>query len=93
MTSSQAAYRAGEIVSEIDHRFGPLTPACLGNCSRLPTRLPVLLRHIWQQALQDAAVVELLDGFDPPAVPPSVADQCVFWLGYYHQRTARDLPA
>jgi len=49
MTPAQAAYRAGCIVSEVEARYAGkrrLSPACLGNCSRLPAKIPVFLRHL-----------------------------------------------
>lgn len=92
MTPTQTAYRAGEIVAEIDARFG-LTPAALNNAAVMPDKLPTVLRHVWRKAAAVPEVAALLDGFDPPAEPCPPAAQALFWLGYYHQRAARELPA
>lgn len=92
MTPHQAAYRAGAIVAEIDARFG-LTTAAVNNACSLPTRLPVVLRHVWKKAAAVPEVAALLDGFDPPGAVYAAAEQGSFWLGFYHQKAARDLPA
>jgi len=95
MTPEQAAYRAGCIVSEAEHRFGGdgrFSPTLLSNLSDRPAHLPVLLRHVWPKVLKDATCAALLDGFDPPAGPLPVAAQGSFWVGYYHQMAARRLP-
>jgi len=95
MTPAQAAYRAGCIVSEVEARYAGkrrLSPACLGNCSRLPAKIPVFLRHLWPKAIKDEAVVALLDGWKCPDRPFADVESGPFWIGYYHQKTARGLP-
>lgn len=92
----QAAYRAGCIVREVEERFAKekgLSPATTRACARLPSSLPVQLRHLWAKALAVPEVVAMLDGFDPPAGPIDEVSQCSFWGGYYHQAVARTLPA
>lgn len=96
MTPAQAAYRAGCIVSEIEARFAGtkgLGLSVFGDCAQFPARLSAHLRHLWRKAIQDRAVLDLLDGWECPdrLFPP--AEQWPFWIGYYHQKTARDLPA
>lgn len=92
MTPAQAAYRAGCIVSEIDARFD-LTAAAVNNAATLPNRLPVILRHVWAKALNVPEVAALLDGFECPDRPFPPVEQGTFWIGFYHQKTARGLPA
>lgn len=95
MTPAQAAYRAGCVFSEVEYRLAGrkgLSPACYGNCARMPDKLPVLLRHLWPKALRDPAIVPLLDGWEPPATGYDSAAQACFGVGYYHQRSARSLP-
>lgn len=95
MTPEQAAYRAGAIVAEAERRFGPadgFSPSLLGNCARLPARVPVLLRHVWPKVMRDAAFAALLDGFDPPDGPGNHVVGAQFWFGYYGQVLARELP-
>lgn len=93
MTAHAYAYRAGAIACEIDARY-TLTTACLGNIGRLPTKLPVWTRHVWDQALGVPDIVALLDGWEsPPGAVYTAAHEGSFWLGYYGQRIARDLPA
>lgn len=96
MTPSEAAYRAGCITAEVDARFGGklgLAPSVLNKCAQLPGRLPVVLRQHWAKASKDPAVRELLAGYECPDRPVLSADQMCFWIGFYHQRTARNLPA
>ena len=74
MNTHQAAYRAGAIVYEISERFAKdgrwgLSGACLGNCSRMPNKIHIYLRHLWDKAIKDDAIAALLDDFDPPNVP------------------------
>lgn len=95
MNTHQAAYRAGCIVREVEERLagdGRLSPACLGNCSRMPNRIHVYLRHLWGKATKDEVVAGMLEDFDPPDVPYPAPEQGSFWIGYYHQATARKLP-
>lgn len=96
MTPAQAAYRAGCIVCEVEARFardGHLTPTTLVNCSRLPFRVPVFLRHLWPKAVKEPAVLALLDGWECPDRPFADAERGPFWIGYYHQKVARTLPS
>lgn len=92
MTPYQAAYRAGQIVCEIEGAFA-LTAGAMGNASRMPNRLPVVLRHVWAKAAKVPDVAALLEDFDPPAALYADAEQGGFWMGYYGQKVARGLPA
>lgn len=91
MTPSQAAYTAGCIVSEIDARFG-LTPTAINNASNLPSRLPVILRHVWAKAMKVPEIADLLEDWECPDRPFSEFEKYSFHIGYYHQRTARSMP-
>jgi DNA-binding XRE family transcriptional regulator len=90
VTPAQAAYRAGAIVAELEARFG-LTTGAVNNACTLPNRLPVVLRHVWAKGVGTPVVADLLDGFDPPDAVYA-AEQGTFWIGYYHQKIARELP-
>lgn len=95
-THAQAAYLAGAIACEIEARGyagkNGFSSAALGNISRLVGKLPVFARHCWAKAVKDPAVSALVVGFDPPDGPTPPPDQGLFWLGYCHQKTARELP-
>lgn len=96
MTPAQAAYRAGCIACEVEERFAPargLAAAVLVKCSQLPFRLPVALRQFWGDAVKTPEIATLLDGWECPDRLFLPAEQMSFWIGYYHQKTARDLPA
>lgn len=87
MTPQESVYRAGRIVAEAEEHFGPFTPACLNNCSTLPSRIHVLLRHVWDKAVRCPSVRKLLDGWEP--LQPADGSGCgTFWLGYYHQKAS-----
>ena len=92
MTTHQAAYRAGAIAAELDARFG-LTSGALNNACTLPNKLPAVLRHVWPKGLMVPEVAALLEDFAPPAGPYAAPEQGSFWVGYYHQKAARGLPA
>ena len=96
MTHAQAAYLAGCIACELEQRGyagrDGFTPAALGNCSRNPDKLGVFFRHALPKAARDEVVSEMMGGFDPPPGPYLNGVDSSFWIGYYHQRIARDLP-
>ena len=97
MNHAQAAYRAGCIATELEARGyagkDGFTPTALSNASRQPDKLLVVLGHAFRRAVRDAEVIQLLEGFDPPKTPCPVGDQHCFWVGFYHQKIARELPA
>ncbi len=97
MTHSQAAYLAGCIACELEERGYAgkegFTPISMANCSRSPDKLTVWLRHAIPKAAGDSVISEMMGEFHPPAGPYQTADHAVFYIGYYHQKIARELPA
>ena len=99
MDRIQFSYLAGCVASEVDIRFGGedgLAPAVITKCSQLPGRLPVVLRLHWDKMCQTPEIVALLEQMDleNPDAPKQLVgsqEQMNFWLGFYHQKTARTL--
>jgi antitoxin component HigA of HigAB toxin-antitoxin module len=96
-THAQAAYLAGAIVCELEARGyagkDGFSPAAMGNISRQVNKLSVYARHCWAEAAKDSVISEMMGEFQPPESATPVPEQGCFWIGYYHQKIARDLPA
>lgn len=98
-THAQAAYLAGCIACELEERGyagkDGFTTAALGNCSRNPDKLAVFFRHAIPKAVDadDSAIADLMVEFDPPPGPYLNGCDGAFYIGYYHQKIARALPA
>jgi DNA-binding XRE family transcriptional regulator len=96
-THAQAAYLAGCIACELEERgyagADGFTGPALGNCSRNPDKLPVFFRHALPKASGDDAIAQMMGEFDPPPGPYTSGVDACFWIGYYHQKIARALPA
>lgn len=96
-THAQAAYLAGAIVCELESRGyagkDGLSSVSMSNISRWVSKLPIYARHCWEKAVQDPVIAAMVGEFDPPENSTPTAEQSCFWLGYYHQKIARDLPA
>lgn len=96
-THAQAAYLAGAIVCEIEARgyagADGFSPAAMGNISRWVAKMPVYARHCWAKAATDPVISQMMGEFDPPENSTPTAEQSCFWVGYYHQKIARELPA
>lgn len=95
-THAQAAYLAGSIVCELEARgyagADGFSPAAMGNISRWVAKLPVYARHCWTKAARDSVISQMMGEFQPPENSTPVAEQACFWVGYYHQKIARELP-
>lgn len=84
---NQQKYLAGRIFAEVEHVSGRQAVACICNCARLPQSMPVFLRHVWDTALTDPFIAEMVEAWDAKAsVGPDAAE---FWLGYYHRKAER----
>lgn len=96
-THAQAAYLAGAIVCEIEARgyagADGFSPTAMGNISRWVAKMPVYARHCWARAATDPVISQMMAEFDPPENSTPTAEQACFWVGYYHQKIARELPA
>ena len=84
MTTYESVYRAGQIVAAVEKTCSqPLTVACVNNCSTLPSRIHILLRHVWNKTSTIPVVAELLTDWIPKQ-PAHGGELGGFWLGYYH---------
>ena len=96
-THAQAAYLAGAIVCEIEARGyagdDGFSPVVMGNISRWAAKLPVYARHCWAKAATDPVISAMMGEFRPPENSTPTPEQACFWVGYYHQKIARELPA
>lgn len=80
-------YHAGRILGHLQTIFGDrITPVALGNSVTITNRIPVIMRHIWSDALRDESFIDLLHQADLPTQPASGEQQADVWLGFYHRR-------
>jgi len=82
MCEKDGAYKAGQIVRHINQAFG-LTWPCVIECALAPHLLPVLLRHVWEDAMKRPFVGDLIHGWTPPNWPLQPDDWRAFWKGFY----------
>lgn len=80
-------YHAGRVLGHLHMMFGDrLTAVAINNSVTLANRLPVVLRHVWPDAVRDGKFMELLGAEELPTVPPNGEQQGSVWLGYYHRK-------
>ena len=95
-THAQAAYTAGCIVCELEERGyagkDGFSSAAMGNMARQINKMPVHARHAFAKGHADDTIVQMVGEFQPPDGPTPTPEQACFWIGYYHQKIARDLP-
>jgi DNA-binding transcriptional regulator YiaG len=96
MDRFQVGYRMGQILAEIEGEFFEpveyLPPEILIACTERPGGYQQHLSKVWKRAAKLPSVVELLDGFDPPAGRLPDDAQGSVMMGYYRHRAARKLP-
>lgn len=63
-----------------------MTPVALGNSVALANRIPVVLRHLWPEAMRSEDFVLLLSEGELPSTPPNGEQQADVWLGFYHRK-------
>lgn len=82
-TNSDRYYLLGQAVARFDPDQTRLTPGCVGNLATLPSRAPVILRHVWAEMLATPAVAELLNRIDWPSFRRDPLADMSFYLGYH----------